>query len=85
MQIDEHYKPQTSSRKRNAKYANASLAVRSQLIQMIEQQGTSVVVAANKLKMNYSTAKSIIRLFRKEGRIKNVKTAKVEEVPLSNF
>lgn len=40
---------------------------------MVELNGASVVVAADLLNINYSTAKSIVRLFRITGRIRNKK------------
>lgn len=62
------------SSKRSSRYHLSQTSTRKQLIKMVEVDRVSTKEASNMLNINYSTAKSIIRLFRKTGRMINLKT-----------
>lgn len=64
--------------KRNVRYSLVPPNSRKRLVSMVEREGVNVRAAADRLELNYSTAKSIIRLFRKTGRIENLKTSQAK-------
>jgi hypothetical protein len=51
-------------------YVPVELDQRMQLIKIIEEEGVTIKEAANALKINYSTAKHIVKLFKKTGDVK---------------
>jgi len=55
-------------KKRNA-YQKIDDDLRLQLLEAVQQNGETLKAASKRLKINYSSAKSIIHTFRKEGRI----------------
>eukprot|EP00357_Protocruzia_adherens_P014042 CAMPEP_0114997342 /NCGR_PEP_ID=MMETSP0216-20121206/14844_1 /TAXON_ID=223996 /ORGANISM="Protocruzia adherens, Strain Boccale" /LENGTH=231 /DNA_ID=CAMNT_0002361709 /DNA_START=327 /DNA_END=1022 /DNA_ORIENTATION=+ len=57
------------SRRRRKKYSVTDNKTREDLIKMVETDNISIKRAAEKLGINYSTAKSILGMYKKEGRI----------------
>eukprot|EP00357_Protocruzia_adherens_P033744 CAMPEP_0115020738 /NCGR_PEP_ID=MMETSP0216-20121206/30379_1 /TAXON_ID=223996 /ORGANISM="Protocruzia adherens, Strain Boccale" /LENGTH=323 /DNA_ID=CAMNT_0002392779 /DNA_START=367 /DNA_END=1338 /DNA_ORIENTATION=- len=62
-------KKRSSEKRKRERYQTVSNNTRLELIQMVEHDGSSLKDAANHLGINYSTAKSIFAMYKKEGRI----------------
>ncbi len=58
-------------------YAKVENLQRFKLIQLVEKKGMKLVKAAKSLNINYQTAKSIVRTFKKENRILRKETSKI--------
>jgi hypothetical protein len=58
-------------------YAKVENSQRFKLIQLVEKKGMKLVKAAKSLSINYQTAKSIFRTFKKENRILRKETSSI--------
>ncbi|TNV85095.1 hypothetical protein FGO68_gene15180 [Halteria grandinella] len=61
-------------RKQRKPYSQIDSDQRRQLLQLVEQQGLIIKEAAATLGINYSTAKTILQLYKKTGRIDKIET-----------
>lgn len=58
-----------SNNKQSGKYNKISYEVRLKLIQMVEEDETSCVLAGKLLGISFSTAKMIIKKYREDGKV----------------
>ncbi len=59
-------------RKKRNPYHSINSSIRRVLLFLVKDQNYSIKEAAIKLNMNYSTAKTILQLFRRTGRIDKI-------------
>lgn len=71
----------SKNRKKSATYDYVSQDARNQLIQLIEREKWAIKDASEELKLNYSTAKSVLRLFRNTGKIEINRKKKQAKAP----
>jgi len=71
--------------KKKKKYCLITDEIREQLIDLVENKNEKIVHAAKKLKINYSSAKSIYQIYKREGRsIKKTFKKRGQEVSIVN-
>ena len=64
---DNHHQKEIFRTKRS--YVPVELDKRSQLIHAVEEEGLTIKEAAHNLKINYSTAKHIVKVFKRTGEV----------------
>jgi hypothetical protein len=66
-------KPKNLTQKRNKRnYIQVDTDKRKELLEVIQEEKMTIKAAAEKLKINYSTAKNFVKLYRKYGRIQKL-------------
>jgi len=71
---------------RKKKYKSISDEMREELINCIQNEGLKIKHAAKKLRMNYSSAKSIFKIYRREGRLnKKIFKRRAEDLEDGDF
>jgi hypothetical protein len=68
--LTERFPPKMKSiGKKREKYAKIPISMRKQLVDLVEKESLTILKASKLMGLKYSTAKTIVQIFRKEGRI----------------
>ena len=59
-------------RSKRSKYDSIGNVKRRRLLEMVTEEGVQIKIAAERLGLNYSTAKTILQLYRRSGRIEKI-------------